>query len=163
MLEKRLNCSLTSFSQQCKPVNNDSVLPNFNYLTNEKIEHIHIENKDIISLICKLNPNKSNGSDGISAQMLLLCDDSVIVPLRIIFNNILSTAIYPDMWKLANVTPIFKGDKQLIKNYRQISLLHICMKMIEKIIFNHLYNHITTHHLITKNQSGFRPGDSTTN
>ena len=37
------------FSQQSKPVNNDSVLPNFNYLTNEKIEHIHIENKDIIS------------------------------------------------------------------------------------------------------------------
>ena len=25
------------FSQQSKPVNNDSVLPNFNYLTNEKI------------------------------------------------------------------------------------------------------------------------------
>ena len=114
------------FSQQCKPVNNDSVLPNFNYLTNEKIEHIHIENKDIISLIRKLNPNKANGSDGISAQMLLLCDDSVIVPLRIIFNNILSTAISPDMWKLANVTPIFKkGDKQLIKNYRPISLLPI--------------------------------------
>ena len=151
-------------SQQCKPVNNDSVLPNFNYLTNEKIEHIHIENKDIISLIPKLNPNKANGSDGRSAQMLLLCDDSVIVPLRIIFNNILSTAIYPDMWKLANVTPIFKkGDKQLIKNYRPISLLPICGKMFEKIIFNHLYNHLTTHHLITKNQSGFRPGDSTTN
>ena len=45
------------FSQQCKPVNNDSVLPNFNYLTNEKIEHIHRENKDIISLIRKLNHN----------------------------------------------------------------------------------------------------------
>ena len=68
------------------------------------------------------------------------------------------------MWKLANVTPIFKkGDKQLIKNYRPISLLPICGKMFEKIIFNHLYNHLTTHHLITKNQSGFRPGDSTTN
>ena len=35
--------------------------------------------------------------------------------------------------------------------------------MFEKIIFNHLYNHLTTHYLITKNQSGFRPGDSTTN
>ena len=35
--------------------------------------------------------------------------------------------------------------------------------MFEKIIFNHLYNHLTTYHLIPKNQSGFRPGDSTTN
>ena len=47
------------FSQQRKPVINHSVLPNFNYLTNEKIEQIHIENKDIISLIRKLNPNKA--------------------------------------------------------------------------------------------------------
>ena len=52
------------FSQQCKPVINHSVLPNFNYLTNEKIERITIENNDIISLIRKLNPTKANGSDG---------------------------------------------------------------------------------------------------
>ena len=133
-------------------------------MTNEKIERIPIENNDIISLIRKLNPTKANGSDGISGQMLLLCDDSVILPLRIIFRNILSTAIYPDIWKLANVTPIFKkGDKQLIQNYRPISLLPICGKIFEKIVFNNLYKHLTTHHLISKNQSGFRPGDSTTN
>ena len=82
-----------------------TVLPNFNYLTNEKLEEIPIENEDIISLIHKLNPNKANGSDGISGQMLLLCDNSVILPLRIIFRNILSTAIYPDMWKLVRTDP----------------------------------------------------------
>ena len=112
----------------------------------------------------KLNLNKANGSDGISGQMLLLCDDSVILPLRIICGNILSTATYPDIWKLANVTPIFKeGDKQLIGNYRPISLLPLCGRISWKIIFNNFYKHLTTHHLITKNQSGFRPGDSTTN
>ena len=56
------------------------------------------------------------------------------------------------MWKLANVTPIFKkGDKQLIENYRPISLL------------NNLYSYLNVNNLITNNQSGFRPGDSTTN
>ena len=96
--------------------------------------------------------------------MLLLCDDSVVLPLRIIFGNILSTDTYPDIWKFANVTPILKkGDKQLIENYRPISLLPLCGKILEKMIFNNLYKHLTTHHLITKNQSGFRPGDSTTN
>ena len=68
------------------------------------------------------------------------------------------------MWKLANVTPIFKkGDKQLIKNYRPISFLPICGKILEKFIFNNLYAYLRTNNLITKNQSGFRPGDSTTN
>ena len=95
--------------------------------------------------------------------MLLLCDDSVTLPLKIIFRNILLTSIYPDIWKLANVTPIFKkGDKQSINNYRPISL-PICGKIFEKIIFNILYSYLNVNNLITKNQSGFRPGDSTTN
>ena len=96
--------------------------------------------------------------------MLLLCNESVILPLQIIFRNILSTSIYPHTWKLANVTPIFKkGDKQLIKNYRPISLLPICGKFLEKLIFNKLYSYLQLNDLITPNQSGFRPGDSTTN
>ena len=123
------------FSRQCKPVINNSVLPNFSYLTNEKVDQLPIDSEDIVSLICKLNPNKANGSAGISGQMLLFCDDSVVLPLRIIFGNILSIATYPDIWKLANVTPIFKkGDKQLIGNYRPISLLPLCGKFFAKII-----------------------------
>ena len=111
-----------------------------------------------------LNPNKANGSDGMAGQMLLLCDDSVVLPLRITFGNIISTARCPDIWKLANVSAIYKkGDKQLIGNYRPISLLPLCGKIFEKILFNNLYKHLTTHYLITKTQSGFRPGDFTTN
>ena len=118
-----------------------------------------MENDEIISQIRKINPNKATGSGGISSQMLLLCDESVILPLQIIFTNILSTSIYPDMWKPANVAPIFKkGNKQLIKNYKPISLLPVC----GKIIFNNLYTYLHMN-FITKKQSGFRPGDSTTN
>ena len=125
--------------------------------------HITIGNDEIIALIRNINSNKATGSDGISGQMLLLCDDSVILPLKIIFRNILSTSKYPGTWKLANVTPIFKkGDKQLIKNYRPISL-PICGKIFEKIIFNNLYSYLNANNLVTKDQSGFRPGDSTTN
>ena len=52
---------------------------------------------------------------------------------------------------------------KLIKNYGPISLLPICGKIFEKIIFNNLYSYLNVNNLITKNQSGFRPGDSTTN
>ena len=51
----------------------------------------------------------------------------------------------------------------MIKNYRPISLLPICGKILEKLIFNHLYKYLHANNLITKNQSGFRPGDSTSN
>ena len=65
------------------------------------------------------------------------------------------------MWKLANVTPICKHtNKQLIKKYRPISLLAICSKLFEKVIFSNLYSYLN---LITKIHSCFRPGDSTIN
>ena len=69
------------------------------------------------------------------------------------------------MWKLANVTPIFKKRRQTILKTRDQYLYFLfvgnCLK--KKIIFSHLYDHLITYNLITKNQSGFRPGDSTTN
>ena len=62
------------------------------------------------------------------------------------------------------VTPIHKkGNKQVVTNYRPISLLPICGKIFEKIVFNHLYSFLNSNDLSTKNQSGFRPGDSTVN
>ena len=134
------------------------------FLTDERINYVTIENDEIISLIHKINPNKATGPDDISGQMSLLCYESVILPLQIIFTNIFSTSIYPDMWKLANVAPILKkGNKQLIKNYRPISLLPVCEKILEKIIFDNLYTYLHRNDFITKIQSGFRPGDFTTN
>ena len=65
------------------------------------------------------------------------------------------------LFYLANVTPIYKkGDKQLIKNYRPISLLPVekFSKKLSSITFI-----VNANNLVTKNQSGFRPGDSTTN
>ena len=152
------------FSKQCKPINNASALPPLNFLSGKRIDHISIHSDEIISLIRHLNRNKATGSDGISGRMLLLCDNSVVLHLKVIFQNILATSTYPNIWKLANVTPIFKkGDKQLIKNYRPISLLPICGNIFGKIIINNLYSYLDANNLITKNQSGFRPGDSTTN
>ena len=122
------------FSKQCKTIINNSVLPALTFFTNNRIDDVTIVNEIIVSLVRKINPNKATGPDGISGQMLLLCDDSVSIPLQIIYSNILSTSIYPDIWKLANVTPIFKkGDKQLITNYRPISLLPICLANVTPI------------------------------
>ena len=62
------------------------------------------------------------------------------------------------------MTPVHKkNDKQIISNYRPISLLPILAKIFERIVFKNLYNYLTFNNLITKNQSGFRPGDSCTN
>ena len=85
------------FSEQCTPIMSNNVVPVLSFLTNKRIDHLTIENEEIISLVRNINSNKAMGSGRISGQILLLCDDSVSLPLQIIFRNILARSIYPDM------------------------------------------------------------------
>ena len=65
----------------------------------------------------KLNANKSYGPNYNSVNTIKLCANALWVPLKLIFNNILETGIYPDQWKMANVFPVHKEDnKQIINN-----------------------------------------------
>ena len=79
----------------------------------------------MISLISiNLNPEKAHGWDNISIRMIKLCGKAIVDPLRILFLSFLEEGVYPDDWKKSNVVPIHKKEsKNLIKNYRAISVL----------------------------------------
>ena len=152
------------FTSQCTPLVNDSELPTFTFRTNSRLSTFEITPDEINNIIIGLSSNKAHGPDNISVNMLQLSGPYLYLPLKIIFTNIIETGIFLAQWKEANVTPVHKkNDKQLVKNYRPISLLPILAKVFERIIFKKLYNYLISNNLITKNQSGFRPGDSVTN
>ena len=96
------------FSEQCKLIVNSSVLPPFSYLTNARFNVVNIREGELLSVLRAINPTKSSGPDEISGRMLLLCDESLVRTLKLLFENILSTGIYPNIWKIANVTTIYK-------------------------------------------------------
>ena len=51
---------------------------------------------------------------------------------------------FPTEWKKANVVPVHKkGDKQILKNYRPVSLLPIYGKFFERLIYNNLFFNIS--------------------
>ena len=92
--------------------------------------------------------------------MLKECAQTVSKPLHILFSRSLNEGIFPDQWKIAQVTPIFKkGDKT--SNYRPVSLFSCCGKLFERIIFKHTYNYLLKNNLLYKYQSGFLPNHST--
>ena len=96
--------------------------------------------------------------------MIKLCDNTIVLPLRLIYEKCLATGTYPQIWKMANILPIHKKEsRQIEKNYCSISLLPICGKILEKILFDKIYNHLCNNELLSPNQSRFRPGDSTVN
>ena len=73
----------------------------------------------------------------------------------------LEKGVFPDDWKNSNVVPIHKRDsKNLIKNYRPISLLPIFSKVFERPIFNYLFNYFMQNKLFNECQSSFIPGNS---
>ena len=96
--------------------------------------------------------------------MLKICGLSICGSLELILKEALSTGLFPSNWKKGNIVPIHKkGDKQILKNYRPVSLLPICGKIFERLIFNELFNFLLENNLISPNQSGFKPGDSCIN
>ena len=152
------------FAQQCQPFNIASTLPNFTPLTNNFLTDITFTHAQIAGIIQKLDSKKANGFDNISAAMLKVCPNEVARPLSLIFKKCLESGSFPSAWKHANVQPVHKKNSRQDKsNYRPISLLCICSKVYEKIVFDAMYKFFLTNNLLSPNQSGFRPGDSCIN
>ena len=163
--EKKAELFNIFFAKQCSVINNDSSLPTSMFSwTNKTLSEIRFCDDDILKIINNLDSNKAHSHDMISIRMLKLCGNSICKPLRIIFKNCLAKGYFPEMWKKANVIPIHKkNDKQSIKNYRPVSLLPICGKIFERIIYNQTFKFFLENELISPNQSGFKPGDSCVN
>ena len=94
--------------------------------------------------------------------------DNVVIleeslPLAMIFNSSMESGIFPDNWKLAKVTPIFKsGHKSDPFNYRPISIISVFAKIFERIIHDQLYDFLKENSILMPNQSAFRKLHSTT-
>ena len=137
-------------------------LPCYNFKTQNKLNSFEISEDEIIELIKLLPLNKACGHDLISHRMLKPVAKSVAKPLSILYNRSLNEGVYPDVWKVANITPIFKkGDKSLVSNYRPVSLLSCCGKLFERLVFKNMYNFFLENNLLYKYQSGFLPNHST--
>ena len=62
----------------------------------------------------------------------------------------------PNKLEIAIVVPVFKkGDKDLLNNYRPISMLLSISKILETVIYNQLYEYLQEHRVITNSQYGF--------
>ena len=101
------------------------------------LDNIHISNQDVIDVIKNLKPNKACGFDQISHILLKESLISLALPISTLFNKSLNLGQFPDIWKMANVLPVFKGkDPSIVNNYRPISLLSCLGKVFERCILN---------------------------
>jgi len=122
-----------------------------------------ISTKVIENIIKSLKPKNSSGYNGISTRLVKISSPFISSPLAQICNRSLSSGIFPEHLKYAVVKPLFKkGDKSKISNYRPISILSSFSKVLEKVTYNQLQEHLNKYSTLAEEQFGFR-SDSTTN
>ena len=130
----------------------------------KKISKVVTTPQEVKLILKSLKLGKAAGPDAVNNRILKELALPFSVPLADLFNLSLCKGKVPNIWKEANVTPIFKkDDPSMISNYRPIALLSTIGKVLEKIVHKNLFNFTRDHEILTSLQSGFIPGDSTVN
>ena len=88
-----------------------------------QIDEIVITEDEVYDELCKIDPNKASGPDGIPGHLLKEGAPWLAKPLSTLFGVSLRLGCLPSDWTGANVTPIFKkGGKHSPLNYRPVRL-----------------------------------------
>ena len=86
---------------------------------------------------------KATGNDGFPIRFVKMASHITVPILTHIINLTIDTAIIPNDWKEATISPIYKdGDKNSAANYRPISILPAVSKKMERVIHAQLHNHL---------------------
>src|SRR6218665_124985 len=118
-----------------------------------------LEVKSVAALLCT---SVSTGPDDINRSIAISTIDIVAAPLASIINSSFQHGLVQADLKIAKITPIFEaGDKNLITNYRPISVLPVFSKSMEKLVANRLTDCINKYVRLSVTQYGFQRGLST--
>ena len=97
---------------------------------------------EISNMLTNLNPNKATGIDNVPAKILKISSNCISQSLSSIINSTFETSIFPNKWKIAKISTIFKGNTAVCRdNYRPISVLPCLSKICESCVDNQMIEH----------------------
>ena len=144
---------------------NDVVNDPLEYVCVEQTESMYLYETDeyeIMRLISSLQAGKACGYDHISNKIVKETSNVIVPYLTKLFNSCMNQGVFPNAYKVAQVTPLFKGgDAENLNSYRPISLLPVLGKLLEKIISVRTIKFLEKFNLLSENQFGFRAKFST--
>jgi hypothetical protein len=121
-----------------------------------------ISMRDLVKILQGLPSKTTTDNDGLSYYILKSGGSTLASFLLDLFSCSLHSGQIPSAWKKAVVTPIHKdGPKNLVSNYRPISVTSCCSRILERIIRNQLADFLSYNDLIGNSQHGFQRGKST--
>ena len=113
---------------------------------NHVISDSDLTTEEFETVFKSLKRNKAAGIDTINSNIVLDTYDEIKDILFLIFKTSLQQGTFPN--KLKIVTPLFKlGDAGNVTNYRPISVFPVFSKILERIMYNHIYKHLKNNNL----------------
>ena len=112
----------------------------------------------ILEKLQAINPSKSKGTDGWHPYFLRELPEEISKSLTILFQKSLKEKVVPTDWLRACINAIHKKRaKNILSNYRPISLTSALCKLFELIIKSFIMEHLTRNKLLADEQHGFVP------
>ena len=137
-------------------------LPPFRYTTDSKFDTIIVTEPMILNILKNLNPSSATGPDELGNRVLKATASGIAFHLTILFQYCFDRCFFPDIWKCAHVTPVYKKGKRTNReNYRPISILCCISKVMEKVVHLQLHEYLFSNSIIYSRQSAYSHDDST--
>ena len=144
------------FASQSNLEQEERELPLLYPLNKNTIENVNITAAKVNKILQCLQTSKASGPDELNPLILKKTAKSISPIIAHIFNHSMKTSTFPSIWKLAHVTPLFKkGDRHNTGNYRPISLLSILSKVLERCVFDQVFEYFTENNIISKVQAAY--------
>lgn len=107
--------------------------------------------------ISSLKTGKAAGLDTVYPEFIKYCGKRTVQWLLSFYNNIISKGQLPKAFKKSKIIAVVKPGKtpDRPEHYRPIALLSICLKVLERLIYNRIVPNINE--IIPIEQAGFRP------
>lgn len=123
-------------------------------------QFVSVSDVDIGATILNISSN-AVGVDGIPIKFLKLALPFILPTITHIINHCLTSSVFPNIWKVATITPIPKKlNAAECNDYRPISILPSLAKVCERIMAQQITDYISDRDLLSPLQSGFRKGHS---
>jgi exonuclease III len=123
----------------------------------------HVCSQKIEKLLKQLSSSSNTDVLGFDSKLLRLSSKDISPMIAHLVNISFQQSLVINDWKLARVTPIYKGkgDKEDPGNYRPISVICHFGKILEKVMLEQLVFYLDEHDFISQDQSAYLKNHST--
>ena len=98
----------------------------------------------------------------VNTKIVKTIANHIYLPLTKLINFCIEDAVFPDVFKVARIVPVYKrGPTDDPDSFRPISLLPLIGKVFEKILTSQICDYLVQNSVLNESQFGFQKGKST--